>query len=84
MCEHNIDSRLGVALAWFTTHDLDLWVVDTETGEKIGYDNKQGIARNVTLDFDANAGAGENAREDPVENISFDDKVGSTIVSRRI
>jgi len=71
-----ITSEYRVSLAWESTADLDIYVVNNETDETISYKKTTSSDGNTKLDADN--GGGEQGTH--VENISFNGDAGGSFV----
>ena len=75
-----ITSEYRVSLSWQSTADLDIYVKNVETGEKIFWSNHKSEDDNTTLDADNTGGEMPADGKTHVENISFNGDVDGTYV----
>ena len=75
LAQLGITSEYRVSLSWMSTADLDIYVKNVETGEKIYYSNTESEDGNTLLDADNRGGELPEDRKTHVENISFNGDV---------
>ena len=69
----NVTGDLRISLAWHNADDLDLHLIEPNN-HKVYFSNRRSSYSDATLDVDMNAGVTMN-KVDPVENITWDNKI---------
>ena len=78
-----ITSEYRVSLAWDSDADLDLYVKNVETGEKIYWSNTESGDGNMKHDVDNEGGAMPEGRKKHVENIRGANSMQSREMSQK-